>query len=50
MTTEGSELRLVDFLDHIAEASRLAREYVDGMNQESFLQDRRTQQRPGLAC
>ena len=44
MTSEGSGLRLVDFLDHIAEAARLAREYVGGMSQESFLQDRRTQQ------
>jgi Protein of unknown function DUF86 len=44
MTSEGSGLKLVDFLDHIAEASRLAREYVDGMSRESFLKDRRTQQ------
>ena len=44
MTSEGSGLRLADFLDHIAEAARLAREYVGGMSQESFLQDRRTQQ------
>jgi uncharacterized protein with HEPN domain len=44
MTSEGAGLRLVDFLDHIAEAARLAREYVGGMSQESFLQGRRTQQ------
>ena len=44
MTSEGAGPRLVDFLDHIAEAARLAREYVRGMSQESFLQDRRTQQ------
>jgi uncharacterized protein with HEPN domain len=44
MTSEGSGLRLADFLDHIAEAARLAREYVGGMSQESFRQDRRTQQ------
>jgi uncharacterized protein with HEPN domain len=44
MTSEGPGLRLVDFLDHIAEAARLAREYVGGISQESFLQGRRTQQ------
>lgn len=42
--TSDSGLRLVDFLDHIEEASRLAREYVAGMSKESFLKDRRTQQ------
>src|SRR5262249_61682634 len=44
MTSEGSGLKLVDFLDHIAEASRLAREYIGGMSKDSFLKDRRTQQ------
>jgi uncharacterized protein with HEPN domain len=44
MTSAGSGLKLVDFLDRIAEASHLAREYIDGMSHESFLQDRRTQQ------
>ena len=43
MTSGDSELRLVDILDHIEEASRLAREYVAGMSKESFLKDRRTQ-------
>ena len=42
--TEDPGLRLVDFLDHIAEASRLALEYVAGMGQQAFLGDRRTQQ------
>lgn len=42
MTSGDSELRLVDILDHIEEASRLAREYVAGMSKESFLKDRRT--------
>lgn len=42
--TSDSGLRLIDFLDHIEEASRLAREYVAGMSKESFLRDRRTQQ------
>ena len=44
MTSEESGLKLADFLDHIAEASRLARDYVAGMSKESFLKDRRTQQ------
>jgi uncharacterized protein with HEPN domain len=44
MTSEDSGLKLVDVLDHIAEAARLAREYVVGMDRESFLKDRRTQQ------
>ena len=44
MTSEESGLKLADFLDHIAEASRLARDYVAGMSKDSFLKDRRTQQ------
>jgi hypothetical protein len=36
MTSGDSGPRLVDFLDHIAEASRLAREYVAGISEESF--------------
>ena len=44
MTSEDSGLKLVDFLDHIEEASRLALAYVAGMSKESFLKDRRTQQ------
>lgn len=39
--TEDPGLRLVDFLDHIAEASRLALEYVAGMDQQAFLGDQR---------
>ena len=38
MTSGDSGLRLVDILDHIEEASRLAREYVAGMSKESFSQ------------
>ena len=44
MTSEESGLKLADFLDHIAEASQLARDYVAGMSKESFVKDRRTQQ------
>ena len=46
MTSGDSAVRLVDFPDHIEEASRLAREYIAGMTKESFLKDRRTQ----LSC
>ena len=44
MTSGESGFKLADFLDHIAEASRLALGYVAGMSKESFLKDRRTQQ------
>lgn len=44
MTSGDSGLRLVDFLNHIEEASRLAREYLAAISKESFLKDRRTQQ------
>lgn len=44
MTSEESGLKLADFPDHIAEACRLARDYVAAMSKDSFLRDRRTQQ------
>lgn len=36
--------RLCDCLDHILEGARLACSYVEGMNKEQFLADKRTQQ------
>jgi len=36
--------RIADYLNHVAEAARLAREYVAGMSQAECLKDRRTQQ------
>lgn len=36
--------RLLDYLDHILEATHLAISYVDGMSREEFFADRRTQQ------
>jgi uncharacterized protein with HEPN domain len=36
--------RLCDILDHILEAARQACSYVEGMNKEQFLADKRTQQ------
>lgn len=44
MSTDDSGLRVGDYLDHMLEAARLAREYVHGMDKADFLQDRRTQQ------
>lgn len=39
--TEG---RLVDYLDNMLQAARLACTYIDGMTKEDFLADRRSQQ------
>lgn len=36
--------RLSDYLDHMLEATRQACSYVEGMNKEDFLGDKRTQQ------
>jgi len=38
------ENRLVDYLGHIAQAAQQACDYVEGMDKQSFLADRRTQQ------
>ena len=39
-----SESRLIDYLDHIAQAARQACSYVEGMDKQTFLADPRTQQ------
>jgi uncharacterized protein with HEPN domain len=39
-----SEPRLLDYLDHLLEATRLACSYVDGMDEAGFVADTRTQQ------
>ena len=44
MTDDESRLRLADYLSHMLEAVRLAREYVAGISKDDFLEDRRTQQ------
>jgi len=44
MTNDESRLRLADYLSHMLEAARLAREYVEGVVKTDFLNDRRTQQ------
>ncbi|MCX7088382.1 MAG: DUF86 domain-containing protein [Methylococcales bacterium] len=38
------ENRLLDYLDHILEASKLACGYVEGTNKDDFMADKRTQQ------
>ena len=37
-------LNVDDYLEHIEEAANLALSYVKGMDKQSFLEDRRTQQ------
>jgi hypothetical protein len=39
-----NDIRLADYLDHIRDAARLARTYVENMSREEFLADTRTQQ------
>lgn len=39
-----SENRLSDYIDHMLEAARQASSYVDGMEKQTFLADKRTQQ------
>jgi uncharacterized protein with HEPN domain len=44
MTSDDSRLRLADYLSHMLEAARLAREYVADLAKAEFVNDRRTQQ------
>jgi len=44
MTNDESRLRLADYLSHMLEAARLAREYIENTVKADFLNDRRTQQ------
>jgi uncharacterized protein with HEPN domain len=44
MTNDESGLRLADYLSHMLEAVRLAREYVASISKDDFFKDRRTQQ------
>ena len=39
-----SESRLIDYLEHMLEAARLACAYAEGLDKNDFLADRRTQQ------
>lgn len=40
----AKSLRYRDYLDHMLDAIRLARSYVDGLAKEEFMADRKTQQ------
>jgi hypothetical protein len=40
MTNDESRLRLADYLSHMLEAARLAREYVENTVKADFLNDR----------
>lgn len=39
-----NSIRLIDYLDHMLDASKLAFGYLEYMNKDEFLADRRTQQ------
>lgn len=39
-----NENRLIDYLDHIQQASIDVRSFVDGLEKDDFLEDKRTQQ------
>jgi len=39
-----SASRLAEYLDHMLEAGRLSRSYIEGLGYEEFLADKRTQQ------
>lgn len=43
MNNDESRLRLADYLSHMLEGVRLAREYVAGISKDDFFKDRRTQ-------
>jgi len=44
MNAEKKQLRQADYLEHMLDAIRLARSYVDGLSREYFLADKKTQQ------
>lgn len=44
MNAKQKHLNVDDYLEHIEEAANLALSYVKGMDKQSFLEDRRTQQ------
>jgi uncharacterized protein with HEPN domain len=44
MSGDDARPRLDEYLSHMLDAARLAREYVQGAGKDEFLKDRRTQQ------
>ncbi len=43
MNARKKQLRQADYLEHMLDAIRLARSYVDGLSKEDFLADKKTQ-------
>jgi len=43
MNARQRQLRHADYVEHILDAARHARSYVEGMSKELFMQDRKTQ-------
>ena len=44
MSVDDRRFRIADYLEHMYEATRLARTYTEGLSKEEFLDDKRTQQ------
>ena len=44
MNAKQKELRHEDYLEHVLDAIKLARAYVEGLTKAQFLADRKTQQ------
>lgn len=44
MSARYRKLRQHDYLEHILDAIRLARSYIEGLSKDDFLADRKTQQ------
>ena len=44
MNAKKKQLRQADYLEHMLDAIRLARSYVEGISREEFLADKKTQQ------
>ena len=44
MNVRGKKVRILDLLQHMLDATRLARSYVDSFSRQQFVEDTRTQQ------
>jgi len=44
MNAAQHRLRHIDYIDHMLEATRLARSYVEGLDKDGYLADKKTQQ------
>lgn len=45
MNAKQHQFRYVDYLDHMLEAIKLARSYMEGLTKEDFLADKKTHKR-----